>query len=185
MKLVGNFSNYKIIVFIIILNSLNGGSQPVTLSGYVREFESRKPIPNVNIWNTKYNLNTYTNNIGYYSLDFTDTGYYYINFKNIKYRKILKRIRVYKNGQVLNVEMIPDVIEFSGVIVEGKSHSTMHSNLKITSRTIKNFPALGEPDIIASFRTLPGIYTTNDLKGGFYVRAGRNGHYYLGTGIHI
>jgi len=88
--------------------------------------------------------------------------------KPVGLSKTLQMVENLRNGRIQSNR----TNHFKGVVVEGTKEMSLHNDVKITSKSLKNNPALGEPDIIAAIRTLPGIYMTNDLIGGFYVRGG-------------
>lgn len=167
MRLVGLSSSILIFIF-----SFCFAEENFVLSGYIHDIKTGSPISNVNIYNQKHGIGTVSDKNGYYNLNFPEPGKYLLIFKSIEHKTEYKSVFISSENKPLDIELRPGIIEFKGVVVEGTKEMSLHNDVKITSKSLKNNPALGEPDIIAAIRTLPGIYMTNDLKGGFYVRGG-------------
>lgn len=77
-----------------------------------------------------------------------------------------------------NIELLPEATELDEVLVSATSddsnvRSTIVGMTKLSAVDIRDMPVfLGEPDVIKSLLTLPGVSTVGEGAGGFNVRGG-------------
>ncbi len=86
----------------------------------------------------------------------------------LDFKEIEDKVYLYK--------LKPSPVEMNAVITEeNRSRSENVSNISIhniTAEELKAIPLPVEKDIIRSLRTIPGISTTSDVSGQFFVRGG-------------
>jgi hypothetical protein len=73
----------------------------------------------------------------------------------------------------VDIALAPEVLQLGTVTVEGHAHTaTTPSSHRLSAASLKNAPALGEPDVIRTAAFLPGVTQPNDLKAAINVRGG-------------
>ncbi|MEO0553904.1 MAG: carboxypeptidase-like regulatory domain-containing protein [Bacteroidota bacterium] len=87
------------------------------------------------------------------------------------------RLKVQGNG-LFDIELFNETQQLEAIVVTDQREnanvlSTTMSSIKLTSKTIKEIPALlGEPDVIRAIQLLPGVSTVGEGASGFNVRGG-------------
>ncbi|HSD14680.1 MAG TPA: TonB-dependent receptor [Flavobacterium sp.] len=147
-----------------------------TLSGYVKDAKTGKPLPEVIIKTKNNEATAITDNQGFYTITLP-VGLNIIETDNFLYKKETRKVMVYSNGK-LDLAVSENVNQLKEVIVKGKKSEAIKSaNTGVTSIDIegmKNIPmVLGERDIFKVATTIPGIKTTGEGSAGFNVRGGK------------
>ncbi|CAN1503204.1 CarboxypepD_reg-like domain containing protein [Flavobacteriaceae bacterium] len=148
-----------------------------SLSGYIKDRKTRKPIPNISISVQKKKTNTVTDTEGYYILKLP-YGINYIEVESVNYEKIIRKVIVYDNGK-LDISINESINELNEVLIKGNRNKNIRTAVTgvstIDIEGIKNVPlVLGERDIFRVAATLPGIKTTGEGSAGFNVRGGKD-----------
>lgn len=149
--------------------------ESVTIKGRVTDIQSSEPIPFLTIQVNGSSEGTISDKDGYYRLQ-VPPGKYALNFSFLDYDNSLVDVIAYDDGTV-NVQMVRKSLLLDEVVIEDKLESQMATSR--TGRTtlsvpdIRSAPSfLGEPDIIKSIQTLPGVTTVSEAAAGFNVRGG-------------
>ena len=151
--------------------------QRVTISGFLKEEDSKELLGGVNIYNEKYKLGTTSNSYGFYSIDLPVTDYTLIlTYSFVGYQKITKKIFTKKNQTIdihlpLHTELLADVIVKSD---DNFSQSASQiGNVSMNIDKVKEMPALmGEKDVLKALQLMPGVQKGSDGSAALYVRGG-------------
>lgn len=148
-----------------------------SLSGYIKNKKTKKPVSNISISVQKKKINTITDGEGYYTLKLPP-GVNYLEIESINYEKTIRKVIVYDNGK-LDVSINESINELNEVLIKGNANKNIRIAVTgvstIDIEGIKNVPlVLGERDIFRVAATLPGIKTTGEGSAGFNVRGGKD-----------
>lgn len=151
--------NFKSIVLLIVfeLIILNTFSQN-TLSGYVKDENTKEELVGVSIYISNLKTGTFTDNRGNYHLTNIKTGNYLISISYIGYKTIIKQININKDS-TLNLFLIPSVKELNEIIVTSVARSTELKLSPIIVTTI-NRNAINQniaTNLIDGLKNIPGI----------------------------
>ncbi len=155
----------------LLIATISFAKQTTEISGRITNFQTGEPIFNVSIYLVGTYIGTTTNKDGYYTLKIP-TGKQTLKFYHLVYNKKeieldLKKDSVY----TLNIELEEIVLQLGTVTVQGKQDIPT-SNYIINERSIKNMPALAEPDIMRAVSFLPGIVQYSDYNVELNIRGG-------------
>ena len=71
------------------------------------------------------------------------------------------------------------MLKLGEVVIEAEAANRVESELSkqpsavvLQARSLKQMPAMGEPDLLRSLQLLPGVQTASDFSSGLYVRGG-------------
>lgn len=147
----------------------------VTLSGYIRNRNTKEPIPGVTIFVQKLSLGTVSNEYGYYSLTLP-RGIHFLQFSFIGMHEKTINLNLYGAGE-LNLDMNSVMIPLKEAVVSAQKSVTMQrfevGAEKINIASFKLLPtSMGESDIIKSVLLIPGVQTVGEGSAGFNVRGG-------------
>lgn len=148
-----------------------------SLSGYIKDKKTKKPISNISISVQKKKIHAITDSEGYYTLQLP-SGVNYIEIESVNYEKIIRKVIVYDDGK-LDVSINESINELDEVLIKGNGNKNIRTAVTgvstIDVEGIKNVPlVLGERDIFRVAATLPGIKTTGEGSAGFNVRGGKD-----------
>ena len=147
-----------------------------TLSGYIKDAASAEELLYVNVWVEPLKSGATSNTYGFYSLTLAP-GPYRLTFSYLGYQSISKEINLDRDLE-LNVEMQADAQTLQEVQISDKKadeavREVAMSRLDVPIAQVKKLPALlGEPDIIKTIQTLPGVTSAGEGTSSFYVRGG-------------
>ena len=150
--------------------------QVFTISGYVKEVSTKKPLANVAISVKDGTAGTTTDADGFYQLRLKPGNYTLItNALNAKTQT--KKIGVFNDG-VVDFNLVENIESLKEVVVEAEADRNVKEVItgvtKIEVESIKNIPlVLGERDILKVATTLPGIANTGEGSNGYNVRGGK------------
>ncbi len=147
-----------------------------TLSGYVNDIITKRPIPYLALIVKNKNLNTITDSTGYYSIRLP-IGENLIETKALGYQNAKKRVIIYGDG-TLNFKLTESLERLTEIVLEADIDKNVKEAktgiTKIRTEDIKNIPlVLGTSDILKVATTLPGISTAGEGSTGFNVRGGK------------
>lgn len=147
-----------------------------TLSGIVRNAQTKQPINNLAIFIKNKRTGTTTNSRGYYELQLTP-GTHLIETQLPGFETVRKNVILYNNGR-LDLEINEIFEELDEVLVTADAvqnvEDTNTGSSKIDGEATKNIPlVLGERDVLKVATTLPGVTTAGEGSSGFNVRGGK------------
>lgn len=156
--------------------SESGKHKTVRINGMVKDGTTGDALvgSKIIVENTKfYSLVGYTGN---YVLE-VPSGIYRLRIISMGYEDNFIDIKAISPGQ-LNIEMFEESHAINEVIISSERTNKNVSRdqmsiLEMNAKTIKQLPSLiGEPDIIKSFATMPGVKSVSEFGSGINVRGG-------------
>ena len=159
---------------LLFISSGISAQKKYTISGYVREKESRELLPGVNIYIPSLKSGAITNNYGFYSLSLPE-GDYEVQYSYVGYTPVIKNVKL-TGHQTIDIDLEGKTLE-EVVIVGNKSEriseSSRMSVITMPVNQIKNIPALlGEKDVFKALQLMPGVQKGSEGNSGLYVRGG-------------
>lgn len=147
----------------------------VILTGYIRNKDTREPVPGVTVFIQKLSVGTVSNEYGYFALTLP-RGIHFLQFSFIGMREKAINLNLCGNGE-LNVEMNSVLIPLKETIVSAQKSITLQrfevGAEKINITSFKLLPtSMGESDIIKSVLLIPGVQSVGEGSAGFNVRGG-------------
>lgn len=156
-------------------DELSDRKESIAIKGRVTDLQSLEPIPFLTIQINGSTQGTTTDKNGYYQLRLAP-GKYALNYSFLDYDNTIIDLKAYDDGTV-NVEMVRKSLLLDEIVIEDRIERELATSR--TGRTalsmpdIKSAPSfLGEPDIIKTIQTLPGVTTVSEAAAGFNVRGG-------------
>jgi hypothetical protein len=148
-----------------------------TLSGYIKDDLTEKPLSNITIRVRNKSISSVSNTDGYFTLQLPQ-GINQIETESLNHAKTTKSIMVYDNGKI-DLYIKENINDLDEVIINGKAGKNVREAITgvstINIEGIKNVPlVLGERDIFRIAATLPGIKTTGEGSAGYNVRGGKD-----------
>ncbi len=173
----GNNHNTGVKDYILIGNPNEAGKHSVlTIRGIISNGADGTPLPGAVIQAENTTYYAVTGNSGNYSLQLP-AGLYRIRVRSMGYEDATLDIKAITSGS-LDIEVFEEIYSIEEVSIIGEQQdanvSRVHMGvLKMNAKFIKHLPSLvGEPDIIKSFATMPGVKTASEFGSGINVRGG-------------
>lgn len=111
---------YKFIFLIISCTLISISSLAQNKSkiyGWVNDYETREPVPNVNVTIIGTNIGTTTDSSGYFKLELNPGKSYNIEFSYIGYTKTIRKVSLKKDEEIeYNIDLKSHPIELSPVV---------------------------------------------------------------------
>lgn len=147
----------------------------VTISGYIRNQDTREVVPGVTVYIPKISAGTISNAYGFYSLSIP-RGTYSVMFTFIGMKEKIIDLNLYGPGE-LDVEMRGMLIPLREAVITADKSVTFQRHEagmeKINITTFRLSPtSLGEADIMKSMLQLTGVQSVGEGSAGFNVRGG-------------
>jgi len=152
------------------------GAEQFTISGYIKDAQTGEELLYANVLAKENQTGTTTNLYGFYSLTLPK-GNYQLVFSYLGYNSLTRSVNLTEDMD-LNVELLPESAVLDEVIVSSKKEDeavtdVAMSRIDLDVEQIKKMPALlGEPDIIKTIQTLPGVTSAGEGTSSFFVRGG-------------
>jgi hypothetical protein len=146
-----------------------------TISGYVRDLDTKEAIAGATIFVQDLNAGTNTNSDGFYRL-LLPRGSHLIRFSYMGMKEKKINLNLFGSGNV-NIDLSKTSIALNEVLVSGEKNMTLQrfevGAEKINVASFKLLPSsLGEPDILKSILMIPGVQSVGEGSAGFNVRGG-------------
>ena len=153
----------------------NNNMKTAILSGYLKNYETGEPVAGGNVFVNETQKGASSDVNGFYKIVLA-IGNQTVTFSCIGMEPAKRNINLYSDGK-LDVDMEVRMNILKGAVIFGKGKGTLGQMYlgmeKIDITNIKSIPTLlGEPDIIKSVLTLPGVQTVGEGTSGFNVRGG-------------
>jgi len=162
------------IILIFLLPCYVFAQQKHILSGYVYEKGSMESLPCVTIYLPEYNLGTYSNGYGFYSITYPATDSIVVIYRYLSFDVDTLKLASAPNLSLNKV--MSSTLTLRTVTVLGERKSTEEAQMSthiINYKEIKNIPALlGEKDLFKTLLLLPGIASGTEGMSGIFVRGG-------------
>ena len=147
-----------------------------TISGYVKNNENQEVINGANVQVKENGLGTTSNEYGFFSITLPK-GTYNLVISYVGMETIEKTITLDQNTKI-DFNVVPKPTELTEVKISAKRKSDNVKKIEMSTiqmdiKSITKMPALlGEPDVIRTIQTLPGVSTVGEGASGFNVRGG-------------
>jgi hypothetical protein len=166
----------KLLLLLLLFSVYVTGQNTYTISGHVKDASSGEEQIGATIYIEETKSGTVTNSYGFYSITLPQ-GIYHIKFSFIGFETVEKDIDLTQNIR-LDIELEPKQEALDEVVIKGdKEDENVKSSsmgvVKMNVKEIKKIPVLfGEQDVLKTLSLMPGISSSGEGKGGFYVRGG-------------
>ena len=163
-----------------------GHAQSAVVTGSVTDSTSGASIPRATIRVADSFEGTAADTSGRYRLAL-EAGSHVLVVQAVGYTTVRRAIRVRRADTTrVDVRLAPETLQLGTVTVEAAGTGNAPSVHRLSAASLKNAPALGEPDVIRTVGMLPSVTQTNDLKSSLNVRGGASDqNQYLIDGIEV
>ena len=156
--------------------TLDNQKQRYTLSGYVKNARTGKPIPDLSLIIRNRRVGTVTDENGFYEI-LVPVGENLFETKALGIESQQKRVLIYNDGQ-LDFDLNESIEQLDEVVVEADKTKNVEEEITgsttIESEETKDIPmVLGERNILSVATTLPGITNAGEGATGLNVRGGK------------
>ena len=169
-----NYPSTTIAFSIFALLSIQAFSQKITISGYIRDADTKEALISATIYETKLQRGTTTNEYGFYSLtlparDTLDVMISYTGYKFVA-RKISSKQNIRLDILLASSNLLSEV-EIIATRNDDNVNRPEMGVIDVSMKDIKNLPVLmGERDILKIIQFLPGVQAGQEGTTGFFVR---------------
>lgn len=162
----------------LILCLSSAAQNKFTISGVIKDAESREDLIGANFYIPSIGSGTVSNSYGFYSLTLEE-GLYQVIISYLGYEEQFKEIEL-NQDIILNIDLAQKESSI-GEIVITESKVKARENVErpamgvmdITAKEIKEIPVIaGEKDLLKALQLLPGVQSGSEGTAGFYVRGG-------------
>ncbi len=165
-----------IILLFLLLTFQSAYSQHYSISGYVEDLNTGERIIGANVIDSVGKSVVQTNNYGFYTIKNVN-GQMAVQATYIGFKSDVKYITP-SQDTTLNFKIYP-VKELDEVVVVSSKYKNSANNPlgfnTISVKQLTSMPALGEPDLIKSIQSQPGIKGGVEGSAGIFVRGGSGG----------
>ncbi|MDE7153376.1 MAG: TonB-dependent receptor [Muribaculaceae bacterium] len=167
----------RIVIPVILFLHASSLYAQITITGTVTDATNGETVPGVSV--TVGKSGTFTNADGKYTISVNpkNSEGFEMNFSCIGYVK--KQVSVDEpKSQTINVKMSSDQKLLNEVVVNGQPYdfgikSPQMGAVAVTQTQIKNLPVVfGEPDLLKTLQTTPGVQSGKTGNAGIMVRGG-------------
>lgn len=152
-------------------------TQKATVSGYIKDKTSGETLIGASIVFVSTGQGVTSNTYGFYSLT-GEKAKVQVKIMYIGYVTQVLDVDLSKGDVQLNIELETKATETNEVVIVGEkkdenTESTKMGQIELKGEEIKKVPVLfGESDVIKVIQLLPGVKTSTEGNGSFYVRGG-------------
>lgn len=158
-----------------------------TVSGFVREQQSREVLIGATVYDPASHKGTITNAFGFYSLQIPDSCRHLL-FSHVGYQPVIQPVPTDNDMQQLDV-LLPSSAQLQTIIVKGaiQPASLQRGTVSLPIAYLDNLPALlGEKDVLKSLQLFPGTGSSLESSSNLVVRGGSpDQNLYLLDGVPI
>ncbi|MEW7291508.1 TonB-dependent receptor [Aquimarina sp. 2304DJ70-9] len=149
--------------------------QNFTLSGYITNEQTKKPLPNAVIAINGNNVGVVTDNNGFYEVEL-EVGTNVFEINSLGMESFKKNIIIYSDGRY-DTSINEKIEQLDEVLLQTEINNNVEevvTKTKVDVEESKNIPlALGERDVLKVATALPGISTAGEGAAGYNVRGGK------------
>lgn len=155
---------------VLVSGAAASAQQPPALRGRVVDPDG-EPVSRVRVVVAGSYREAVTGTDGRFRVDLPD-GTWRLRFQRIGYRRTTAEVAVPRSGP-LEVILRPRPVELRGLTAETQPGVEAPALTRtVTTETVRQAPALGEPDVFRSLVFLPEVTQPNDLKGRIHLAGG-------------
>jgi outer membrane cobalamin receptor len=152
-----------------------GKQETYVFSGIILD-DTRQPLPGASLYIKESKTAVNTDDSGKFSVRLP-SGNYTVTIRYLGFKNRDERVNLTRNANI-NLSMEPDAQSLEEVVISQNNKATdirkpQMSVNSLTMQDIKKIPvAMGEPDLLKSLMTLPGVTNAGEGSSGFNVRGG-------------
>jgi hypothetical protein len=164
-------------LFALDSNAILSDRDNSSLSGIVRDKETKETMIGASVIIAGTKLGARTNKNGYFSIAKIPPGTYKVTVSFLGYDK-LEQTFTFKNDENIrkDFELIQNAVLKDDIYVDAEREVEKRqisvSKVNIPIETIKNFRIGGESDVFRTLQYLPGVLTSSQISSGLFVRGG-------------
>ena len=171
-------------VVVAMLLAAPAAGWAASVSGFVRDSETAKPLPFANVLlraaggdTLAFTRGGMADRDGRYRFEVIPAGHYAIRFAYVAYRTRVDTLHLSVGEErELDVELTPAPIGVDPVLVEGdrlgRERRVQPGVVDLDMRQLESVPGIGEPDPIRALQLLPRVQAASDVSSGLYIRGG-------------
>lgn len=161
--------NKYLFLFVFGLFTTFAFAQTARIKGVILD-EFNQPVENVTV--SIGNKGTVTNKNGFYSLDVPANQKVTVTFSHVTYKRVTVNVELRPNEDYeFNPVLNTNVEQIGAVVVMGSSKKRVEGITTIDPVVIRKIPG-ANPGIENIIKTLPGVYSNNELSTSYAVRGG-------------
>ncbi|HET6567891.1 MAG TPA: carboxypeptidase-like regulatory domain-containing protein, partial [Rhodothermales bacterium] len=150
--------------------------EPASVSGFVTDAQTGETLLLATVRLAGTGHAAATNSAGYYTVTGIEPGHYTLVATYVGYSDFEQEIDL-APGEARRVEiaMQPASVEIGEVVVTSKREEEERRALgvsQMTTESVKQLPAVLEPDLFRALQLLPGVKAASDFSSGLYIRGG-------------
>lgn len=152
-----------------------------TVSGTVREIGSREPVPYAAVRILPQGRSVQADARGHFVIADASPGTTVLRVSAPGYRTIEHAVVVPEVG-TLRVELLLPVHAVALPAIEARASAAAEfaeagpAPLRLDATSIKNLPAVAEPDVLRAVQAMPSVAAASDFSSALYVRGGASDH---------
>lgn len=153
-------------------------AEPGAANGFVRDASNGEPLAYANVYLEGTDLGAATSDKGYYYIGHVPPGSYELVASFVGFATVRRRVTV-GAGQTAkaDIELPPGTIELGEVEVTADrarfEREVEVSAVRLDARRLQLVPRVGgEPDLVRTIQSLPGVVATSDFSNRLYIRGG-------------
>jgi len=159
------------------LASVQRGTSRVTFAGYVLDADSKEGLPGANVVLVGTMYGAATDVDGYFVLPQVPPGDYTVQATYLGYARVQAPITLALGEHVKRTfELVRKPLEMQEVVVTDKrieqQTNIQISRIKLNVQQLKSMPQVGEPDLLRTLQSLPGVLTAAEFSTGLIIRGG-------------
>ena len=173
----GNISKKLILFLMLIVLSRNILAQKITLSGYIKDAQTKESLIGATVFSTNYKNGAASNEYGFYSITISPADTIGLVISYLGYKAQAKKITTNKNMR-LDILLESNSSELEEVVISANRNDNnvnraQMSVIDVPMKAINTLPVLGgERDVMKILQFLPGIQQGQEGTTGFFVRGG-------------
>lgn len=164
------------VIPLLVLTSGPVFSQTITISGYIRDAETKEALIGADIYEASLRKGTAANEYGFYSLTLPAEDTLNVVVSYTGYQPAAKKIVSATNIRLDVLLVTSNILNEVEVIAsrnDDNVNKTQVGVIDVTMQAVKNLPVLlGERDILKIIQLLPGVQQAQEGTTGFLVRGG-------------
>jgi len=179
-RMLSNWQTAKWILPILLVTgffSFGSSVRADTISGFVRDAESRETLVAANVIIQGTSFGAMTNTEGYFVIHNVPTGDVILACTYIGYKPYQQTISFSgEKSLTVEIELEPTALQSEEVVVEAERTESVElvetGTIHVTPRKLQASPVMAEADLMRTLQSLPGVLTLSEFSSGLYVRGG-------------
>lgn len=171
-----NCLRVKQVMPILLLFSIQAFSQKVTVSGYIKDADTKEALIGATIYETKLRKGSTANEYGFYSLTLLAADTLNVIASYTGYKPEAKKLVSKTNIRLdifLTTSNLLDEVEITAARNDDNVNKSQVGIITVPMREIMNLPVLmGERDVFKVIQLLPGVQQAQEGTTGILVRGG-------------